>query len=484
MSGSANRLGCRAAIALVLAVFLPDCVALAEDVRFLRDVAPILLQRCAGCHGPKKTEGNYRVHTFEFLMKAGDSGESPVVAGDAAKSQLMSRILDADSSTRMPQEDDPLSADEKSVIRRWIEAGASFDGTDRAAPISSQLPPKVHPPAPVAYSTDVPVYAIAFSPAGDELFVSGYREVTVWNPLTGDLKRRLGGLPQRIQTIVPTRDGRTLLVAGGTPGEYGEVCLVANDGAAPVRVLGTFEDLVLGAAFNPAEDRVVAASADRNVRCWSVADGRLAWSSRLHSDWVTSVAWSPDGKFVATGSRDYTIKVLDGATGELFTTYNGHQKQLGQEKGRFAVFAIAFSADPAVVCSAGEGKSIRVWNPEQAQTENGSAADMEIRFYKAGHTQYLEHQSPLPVFDLAVAGHDMFAAAGNGRIQRFDLTTMKLLKTYEGPGDWMFAVDAHSATGRVAAGGFDGRVRVWNLESGETVATFLASPGRLRMSLR
>ena len=55
--------------------------ALAEEVvSFQRDIAPIFQQRCMACHNEEKTKGGYRVDTFEWLAKPGDSGEKPFVA--------------------------------------------------------------------------------------------------------------------------------------------------------------------------------------------------------------------------------------------------------------------------------------------------------------------------------------------------------------------------------------------------------------------
>src|SRR3954454_7011607 len=53
----------------------------ATSVSFKRDVAPVLLQRCQGCHGPDKVKGEYRLDTLRRLMKAGSSGDAPIVAG-------------------------------------------------------------------------------------------------------------------------------------------------------------------------------------------------------------------------------------------------------------------------------------------------------------------------------------------------------------------------------------------------------------------
>ena len=48
------------------------------------------------------------------------------------------------------------------------------------------------------------------------------------------------------------------------------------------------------------------------------------WENLRHTEWVTSVAFSPDGKTLATGSRDKTARVWDAATGEVLQTLEGH----------------------------------------------------------------------------------------------------------------------------------------------------------------
>ena len=152
---------------LVVAVSVQN--ATAADVSFLRDVAPILTTRCAGCHGDKKAEGDYRLHTFDYLLLAGASGSVAVTPGKPEESELLARLVDADPATRMPQEDDPLTKAEIETVRNWIAAGAKFDGVDRAASIKSQLPPRKHPAAPERYAHAVPVYALAWSPTSGEL---------------------------------------------------------------------------------------------------------------------------------------------------------------------------------------------------------------------------------------------------------------------------------------------------------------------------
>src|SRR3954452_13727428 len=93
----------------------------ATPVSFKRDVAPILLQRCQGCHGPEKVKGEYRLDSFDRLMKGGASEEAPVVAGKPDKSELYRLVASADEDERMPKKGDPLTKEQGARIGRGIE---------------------------------------------------------------------------------------------------------------------------------------------------------------------------------------------------------------------------------------------------------------------------------------------------------------------------------------------------------------------------
>ena len=452
----------------------------AEKTSFLRDVAPILLRRCAGCHGPKRAEGNYRVHTFEYLTGAGDSGQATVVNGKPKSSELLRRILSKDADERMPQLDDPLSSGDAEKIRRWIAAGAKFDGKDKVASLRSQLPPRNHPAAPKRYRLPPPVFAMAISPDGKELSIGGYHEVTVWNPRTGKLIRRIGGLPQRIYQMVYTSDGSQLIIGGGSPGEYGELTVVRPFRPAKAekhRVLGTFEDCIFGIGLDPQEKRVVAVAANRVTRGYQLSSGKKLWQSRLHSDWVTAVSFSADGRFVTSCSKDMTVKVLSSDKGKLFTTYNGHMKQYGKFTGRFRVYSIVSDTQSKQTLSAGEGKTIRVWDPVKAEKESGTAADMEQRFSKEGHTRYIVHGHSKPVYKMVARGGTVLTASADGTVSQFDIKSLKKLRTYSGHRDWVFSVDYHPQAQLVVAGSYDGEIRVWDARNGKTISSFFAAPG-------
>ena len=144
----------------VLIGVLLCCPGLADGaVSFREQIAPILVKRCLGCHNNRKSEGRFALHTFEMLLKAGDSGDPPIVPGAPDESYLYGKLIDEDDELRMPLEDDSLSAKQVELVREWIRQGARFDGADRSQQLVNLLPSRVHPAPPARYRTTVPVFA-------------------------------------------------------------------------------------------------------------------------------------------------------------------------------------------------------------------------------------------------------------------------------------------------------------------------------------
>ena len=447
------------------------------NVSFSHDIAPILLKRCTGCHGERTNQGGYRAHNFQSLLKPGASGLAPIVAGKPTESLLFQRIVTRIKPIRMPKSDDPLSPAQVELLRRWIAEGAQYDAADKAAPLKSLLGPRQHPDSPTVYRAAVPVMAVAFAPGGKEIAVGGYYEVTVWNVETGALVRRWQHLPERIQALAFSRDGKELLVAGGTPGEYGELAVVDTATGLRSKVLDTFNDIVLAAVFSPDGRRIAAGSADAALRVYDAPTGKRIWTTGVHSDWVTGVSFSYDGQFLASSSRDMTVKVYEADTGSLYTTYNGHNRQIGKYQGHAPVYAVQFAQDSLLAYSAGGGQWIQVWNPVQVKAESGDAGDMEERFAKQSHTQYLPHGFAKEVFGLLVHGDQVFATAADGTVKQFDAKTLTGIHTFSGHTDWVFALDYDAPNHRLITGAYNGEVRVWDTRTGQSLLSFLAQPG-------
>jgi hypothetical protein len=102
-----------------------------SPVSFKRDVAPILVQKCLGCHNAEKAKGNYRLHTFEARAQTWVAAEdTPITPGQPKQSRLFQLISARDENDRMPQNDDALPTAEIELVRRWINEGAKYDAAN------------------------------------------------------------------------------------------------------------------------------------------------------------------------------------------------------------------------------------------------------------------------------------------------------------------------------------------------------------------
>ena len=111
-------------------------------------------------------------------------------------------------------------------------------------------------------------------------------------------------------------------------------------------------DAVSSVAFSSDGKYVVSASRDKTVRLWDVAGGQEVKKMEGHTDAVTSVAFSSDGKYVVSASWDKTVRLWDVAGGQE-VKMEGHTAD---------VSSVAFSSDCNYVVSASVDKTVRLWD--------------------------------------------------------------------------------------------------------------------------
>jgi len=421
-----------------------------EAVSFTREIAPILVKQCQACHGTTDAKSDYQVTNFDSWMKPGASGEPAITAGDPATSEVYRLIASTDTDERMPKEGDALSADQVALFERWIREGAKFDGPDSQAALSSIIPKPAHPDPPATYRAPLPVTALAFRPDGGELAIGGYREITIWNPADGSLLRRIKNVAERTYGVAYHPAGNLLAAASGVPGQMGEVKLFDPQQGTLVKDLGTMSDVAFDVTFNADGSKLAACGADRSIRIYDVASGQQVTLIEDHADWVMSIAFSADGARLASASRDKTSKVFEVQTGDAQTTFPDH----GQ-----TVFGVSFNADGTQVYTCGADNKIRVWNPADGKQI------AEIAGY--GHE----------VHKVQVRGPQIFSCAADKTVRLHGIEQRNEVRKFEGLADWAYCLAVNEPSKRVAAGAFDGEVRVWNLDDGATIASFKAAPG-------
>jgi len=420
-----------------------------DPISFRNQIAPILVEHCVACHSAKKAEGGYRIDTFAELSKPGDSGVATLSPQGDLPGELLRRLITEDASERMPEQSDPLTLEQIELVRGWLAAGANFDAPNPDEPLAFVIPPPRYPDPPANYAGVVPVTAIAFTPAGDQVLVGGYHEITVWNVADGQLARRIPNLGQRIFAIAVSPDGTKLAAACGEPGRGGEVRIIDFASGDVTAVVGRSADVALDLAFRPNSNQLAIAAADSLIRIVDLTTLETVRTLASHADWVTALAWRSDGQRLVSASRDKSAKVFDGETGELLTSYQGHGAP---------VRGVIVTPDGQHVLSTGSDNRVHRWE---------LTGGKQIAVIPVGAEG----------FRLSASGDGfVLVPLADKRLLRIDLSTNAVGQTFTGLSDWVMTSDWHGGTNRLAAGDYSGHVRVWELGKADWFSDWVAKP--------
>ncbi|MEZ6133865.1 MAG: c-type cytochrome domain-containing protein [Pirellulaceae bacterium] len=411
-----------------------------DPISFSSQIAPILLDSCVACHSAKKAEGGYRVDSFTELMKPGDSGETPVAIvakdqpADAEKptSELLRR-LSCDESERMPAESEPLPPEQVNLIAQWIDQGARFDGDAPQTPLWLVIPPPTYADPPESYARTIPVTSAIFSPDGTQVIVGGYHELTIWDPQTGTLVRRIKNIGQRVFAMAFASDGQTLAVACGEPGRSGEVRLIDFGTGELKGVIARTGAVALDLAFRPGTDTLAIASADASIHVYDCKTLAKLHSIASHADWVTAVSWSDDGARLASASRDKSAKVYDGESFELLASYLGHGAP---------VRGVSILPGGTQVVSVGGDSKLHRWEVEAAKKT------AEVALGSEG-------------FKIVRGTDFLLVPLADHRVIRINLADNKLATEFSGHTDWALTTTLREQ--QVMSGAFNGEIRIWHL---------------------
>jgi WD40 repeat protein len=274
-------------------------------VSYYKDVRPIFVQHCQGCHQPARAQGGYVMTTYADLLKKGDGENPPLVPGKTAQSEIIAQITpQAGKPPRMPKGKEPLTEAQVALVSKWVEQGAKDDTPMSSQPVVDAKHPPVYEQLPV-------VTALAYSPDGSLLAVSGYHEVLLYKGDGTERVARLVGLAERIESLEFSPDGEKLAVAGGSPGRFGEVQVWdVSSRRLKLAVSVTF-DTVYGVSWSPDGKKVAFGCSDNTVRALDADSGDQVLYQGAHTDWVLDTAFSATGEYVASVSRDMSMKLTE-----------------------------------------------------------------------------------------------------------------------------------------------------------------------------
>ncbi|KAG8849678.1 hypothetical protein FRB91_009688 [Serendipita sp. 411] len=290
------------------------------------------------------------------------------------------------------------------------------------------------------------VTSLALSSDGQRVFYAhkGGRRIRIRNVANGMEERPLIVGRDHMNTIAISNNRKYVAMAVGN-----ELLIYDTTERSTYPITQGHDDLILSVAFSPDEQKVVTGSFDKTIRIWNVVKKRSKWMLGLepqpelelelelkgHGDGVWSLAFSPDGSKLVSGSGDNTIRIWNLQTRSHMITLKGHTH---------TVLSVAFSPDNQKVVSGSHDKTVRVWNVETGE-------EQRKQIYNSS------------VMSATFSSNSSKIACGcsDATIHVWDLEGGKLA-ILEGHADAVLSIAFSSDDQKVVSGSCDTTVRLWD----------------------
>jgi WD40 repeat protein len=332
---------------------------------------------------------------------------------------------------------------------------------------------------------------MAFSPDSSRLAVAGLdRKVHIWDTGTGIELFTLSGHTEFVSMVAFSPDGKHL-ASGAFDGTIkiwslespSEVFPIALSGYANRLAVSPDGALIAATGSSPTTNR------QDSLTMWDAHNGNLIYERKAHPEFPVAIAFSPDGKEVATGGVDYTVKVWDAATGAV-------RLNLPVEDG--VIWSIAYHPDGqrfAVVGSEGmirfydraTGKALRSWDggigwlasvafsPDGSRLAivGGESSDAKVWDTAAGKEllTLTGHMNANWSVAFSPDGARIVTCGNDGTARIWDAATGKLLLTLAGHTSTIVTARFSPDGSRVTTASKDGTNRVWDSATGKELVS-------------
>ncbi len=282
-------------------------------------------------------------------------------------------------------------------------------------------------------------------------------------------KRAVG----QVYAVAISPNSQTLSV-----GSFGAIRIWDLTTGKEMQTIAAHSSWVKSLAISPNGRIMASGSNDKTIRLWDLRDGNRIRTIEGHTGSVNAIEFSPDGQILASGSDDETIRLWGAETGSRLLTITGH-------KG--AIHALAFSPTGQTLISGGSDRVIRFWNLEtgtrqrtlsghegvinaliftpDGKTVISASDDGTIRLWDTStgdqKASWKDHDSPVKSLAISADGNTLLSGGNN--VMVWDLKTGKKLATLWGHNKPINAL-AVSPNGRiVVSGSEDKTIKIWEM---------------------
>jgi hypothetical protein len=424
--------------------------AQAPKVNYNDHILPIFKNVCGNCHNPDKKKAGLDLTNYQGAMAGGETG--PAVKPGNPDGSFIYKVAAHLEEPKMPPKGDKLSDADLKLLKDWIagfalETANSKPAVAQANKVDSAVVSLTRPEGPAPMPGDLPLEpfvkarplgaltTLAVSPWAPLVAIGGQKQIMLYNVESLDPLGVLAfpeGFPQVLRF---SKNAKVLLAGGGLGGKSGTVVLWDVTTGERIAKVGNESDAVLAADLSADHQFVALGGPEKRVKVYQTKDGKQTGLIKKHTEWVTAIAFSPDGKYLGTADRNGGIEVWETAADpKPFNTLAGHKS---------AVTALAFM--PGVLASGGEDGTIKLWNVKEG-TESKS---------------WNAHPGGVLSVDFTPDGR--LVSCGRDKVAKVWDATGKAIATTEAFSD--LALRAALNSERVIAADFTGAIRVYALSA-------------------